>query len=104
MKKQNIRARICKCKGNTSAITSLMSSAISDTDKQDLAESLRCQGNDAEITNTYKTLNNFMKRAIPTLGCYRVEVFKNPMATYEGFDCILIIANGKIIEEFNHES
>ena len=102
MRKQNIRARICRCKGNTQAIIAAMQSKLSDTEKTDLIVSLRCQDAESQLTNTYKTLGNFLKRGIPILGCYRVAIFTNPLATYAGYDCILIVANGKIIEEFTN--
>lgn len=105
MRKRNLRARICKCTGNETAQLKTFAELF---DKQKLQteymRSLSCAQHEQSIlTETYKTLKGFLKNAIPGIGCYRVEIYKNPLATYEGTESIAIIMNGKIIEEFHND-
>lgn len=101
MRKHNLRARVYKCGGHAKALQVLKQSACNEIDLQaDL--SLTKHEFNPVVTNVYKTWKRFMKYAIPSFGCYWVEIFINVQTTYTGIETTLLIANGKVIKEFSH--
>ena len=49
------------------------------------------------ISNTYKSETCLIKKAVPKLGRFKVELFANPRETYKGIREVLTIWNGKIV-------
>lgn len=81
-KPKNFRAKVTKC---TSCGESIATT------------NWNCDGTTEIITKAYTTEDNLIQFGVPSFGRYKLEIFNNPLETYNGYKEIIIVANAKII-------